>query len=76
MSAVNTNLFNQSLLRRTAHALGLALVEWSRQAEREQVHPASRLSPEEIHRRHLHRREAERRREEVILRVLTGPRQY
>ncbi|MDZ5078259.1 hypothetical protein [Nesterenkonia sp. HG001] len=40
------------------------------------MRPASRLSPQELHRRHLVRQEAERRREEVIVRALTGPRQF
>lgn len=76
MSVVHTSTFTQSLLRRAAHSVGSALVEWATRAERQQVRHVPRLTPQEFHRRRMVRREAERRREEAILRGLTFPRQF
>ncbi|OSM43135.1 hypothetical protein BCY76_010215 [Nesterenkonia sp. PF2B19] len=76
MSVVHSSSFHQSLLRRAAHSVGSAMVEWATRTQREQVRRVPRLSPQEVHRRRMVRQEAEERREQAALRVLTFPRQF
>lgn len=76
LTITNTRSVRVHFLRRLVGTLGASLVEWASR-EAPPVRPrASARDPREVFRRQQIRHEAQQRREEVLLRVLTGPRQF